>query len=100
MPYGEALQLLEALSKDPSSSFAASLNNWPHPLSREGFALLDLYDLTEFWRTGKRGVEHPGRPKAPRRKIRPTVSQDTVIAALRAAGHTMPVPGHEEATYG
>lgn len=100
MPYGEALHLLSALSVDPSSHVAAALNGWPHPLSREGFVLLDLFDLTNLWRTGKRGGEHPGRPKAPRRKLRPTVSQETAIAALRAAGHTKPLPGRKEVTHG
>jgi hypothetical protein len=41
----ELADLLSALLRNPSSRFHAAIAKWKYPLSREGFALLDLTDV-------------------------------------------------------
>lgn len=97
MPWGEAIRLTSLLIRDPSSQVAAALMGWPYPMGRDTFAVLDLYDLVHAVAAGKkRPPPHPMRPQVSRRKERlgakQTLSQDEVIAALRNAGHTAPLP--------
>lgn len=45
MSWGEATRLLSILRADPSSAFAAALEGWDHPISREALILMDQFDL-------------------------------------------------------
>jgi hypothetical protein len=45
MGWGEAWRLFERLATDPSSQVGAALAGWNFPLSREGLALSDLFDV-------------------------------------------------------
>jgi hypothetical protein len=44
MPWGEAIRLAHLLARDTSSALGAALSSWQYPLSREGIALLDIFD--------------------------------------------------------
>lgn len=99
MSWGEALRITERLAVDPSSQIGAALAGWTHPVSHEALVLMNLFDLTHqiAWAQaggkGKRPTRHP-RPWADetKKRAKPTVSQERVLAALRAAGHAGPVP--------
>lgn len=99
MSYGEALRLTERLAVDPESHVGAALAGWDAPTSRATLALMDLYDLQHqvAWAQGggkgARPKPYP-RPWAKRttKRTKPSLSQDQIIAALHAAGHTAPLP--------
>lgn len=57
--WGEAWRLFVELMGDPSSHVAASVAGWQYPLSREGIALLDLFDMTGRASWGKKHKAHP-----------------------------------------
>lgn len=102
MTWGEALRLTRILASDPSSHVAAAVNEWDRPVDSAALALMDLFDLTHqvAWATGGgKGAKPKPYPRPwPDRKgsrMKPTVSQDEVIAALRFAGHTGPIPVRE-----
>ena len=92
MSWGEAIRLTNLLAADPSSHVAASLAGWEHPASREWLVLADLFDAFRV-ANFKKPAPYP-RPwsGAKRERMKPTVSQSDVVAALRAAGHAMPIP--------
>jgi hypothetical protein len=94
MTWGEAYRLTQQLSIDPSSHVAAALAGWEHPMTREALIAADTYDLTVRAHTPKKrqgSVKPYPRPWDAKRKarMRPTVSQDQVRAALRARGHAI-----------
>lgn len=102
MSWGEAVRLTQVLSQDPTSQIAAALSEWGHVTSWEALALYDLYDLTHEigWKQlggkGQRPKPYP-RPwvvsdGSHRAKPDAALTQDQIIAALRAAGHTAPIP--------
>lgn len=91
MPWGEAVRMTRLLASDPSSYIAAALNDWDRPVSTEALALYDVFDLLHQVNSRKRPRPHPGRPLT-RRRAKPTLSQTAVVAALRMAGHTGPLP--------
>ena len=88
MSWGEAWRLTNALAQDPSSRIAAALTGWSHPLSHEGQALLDLFDLTHQIAAGKRPVKPHPRPwdPVPARLGKTDLPQDQVRALLAAVG--------------
>ena len=45
MGWGEAWRLFEVLANDPSSQVGCAMAGWNFPLSREGLALSDLFDV-------------------------------------------------------
>lgn len=99
MTYGEALRLVERLLRDPSSHVAASVGEWSHATTREAIVLMDLYDLTHHiaWKQGGGKGSKPKPyprpwPSRTKRVTKPSLTQDEVFAALRDAGHTMPLP--------
>lgn len=101
MSWGEAFRLTQVLATDPSSSVAAALAGWDMPTTRESLALMDLFDLTHriAWAQGGGKGQKPKpypRPWPTRSSKRVTpdasLTQDEIIAALRAAGHTAPLP--------
>lgn len=99
MSYGEAFRHVQSLAVDPSSHFAASLGGWERPTTREELVLMDLLDLTSLvaWAQsggkGSRPKPYPRPwPSDTKRRTKPTVSQEEVIAALQRAGHTKPLP--------
>lgn len=105
MPWGEAYRLTRELMNDPSSRLAAAVAGWAHPWSREWAAIVDLYDLLHMAHANGRKRPDPyPRPwpdKSKTRRTKPTVSQEAVIAALRQAGHTAPLPTRPRGvTYG
>lgn len=100
MSWGEAIRLLGLLRKDTSSQFAASMEGWEFPASREMLATLDLYDLQHYSKADpKRGKPkpHPGRPFRTNDKKRQRIgdaggrSRAEVIRILRGLGHNLPV---------
>jgi len=98
MTWGEALRLVRILTLDPSSQAAAAVAEWDHPISREAVILADLYDLQHQSKSKKKVTPYP-RPFGSRRRKKvkpsPSLSQDQIIAALRSAGHTAPLPTSE-----
>lgn len=92
MTFGEAWSLVQALATDPSSHVAAALAGWRHPWSQEAIILADLYDLQHQKAAGKKRVKPRPRPwdKKPERRRMvpdPSLTQEEIVAALRAAGH-------------
>lgn len=93
MSITEAARQVRQLLTEPSSHTYAALHEWDYPLSQESMAVLllaDLFGQVNFkkwkplerpWKT--REVEHLGKTD---------LSQEEVIAALRAAGHTAALP--------
>lgn len=92
MTYGEALRLTTVLASDPASRVAASMAGWDRPASTTELALLDLYDA--FMKVHfKKPKPYPRPwPSTTKSRLKPTVSQQAVLEALRFAGHTMPIP--------
>jgi hypothetical protein len=99
MSWGEALRITQQLSRDSSSHVAAAVSGWDHPLSNDAIVLMNLFDLQHqiAWAQsggkGRRPKAYP-RPWASRetKRTRTHLSQDEIVAALRAAGHTAPLP--------
>lgn len=89
MNWAEAWHLVQQLASDPSSSLAAALAGWEHPMSREAIVLADLYDLTHKVAAGKKKIKPYPRPWDKRRHRfgRATRPQADIRAALRARGH-------------
>lgn len=95
MSWGEAYRLTAELSGDPTTHLAASIGGWDYPVSREALVIMDLFDLQYASKTDKRHRPKPYPrpwPDRTKRHAKPTVSQETVLAALRMAGHTKPPP--------
>lgn len=101
MSWGEAYRITTMLANDPTSHVAAAISGWDHPVSFEALALMNLFDLTHqiAWRQG--GSKGPRPTPYPRpwrnrttKRAKPDASltQDEIIAALRRAGHTAPIP--------
>lgn len=93
MLWGEALRLTQILACDPSSWVGAAINELDHPIERVDLTLRDLYDLQHQSKAKRKPKPYP-RPWPDRTKSRPrpSVSPQVAIAALRAAGHTAPLP--------
>ena len=92
MMWGEAWRLTQQLAGDPSSRVAASIGGLDYPIDRTSIVLMDLYDL-QHRIVSKRPKPYP-RPWSSRRRARPNegVSREVILAALREAGHTAPLP--------
>lgn len=94
--WGEAFRLTGLLLGDTSSHVGATVAGWERPATREELALMELWDL-QYLKTGaKKRIRYPRPwPSKTKRTAKPDVSltQDEIIAALRMAGHTGPVPG-------
>jgi hypothetical protein len=87
MSWGEAVHLLSALARDPSSHVAAAIAGWQHPLSREALVLADLLDLTAAAHSSKKPKPYP-RPwsaerKPPRKQV---LTQEQIRAVLERIG--------------
>jgi hypothetical protein len=104
MTWGEALRLVNRLVLDPSSHVAAAISGWSEPMSRESLALMDLFDLQVLFRWvdgGKKGQKPKPYPRPwpaqTKKRVKPDASltQEQIVAALRAAGHTAPLPNSE-----
>lgn len=82
--FDEAIRLVQVLRADPSSALAASVEKWPHPVTRESVVLMDLYDLVHQ-AVAKKPKPYP-RPWGKRIGRRTTdtssFSQDAVKALL------------------
>lgn len=95
MTYGEAWRLLRLLALDSSSQVAAAFSGWNHPVTTEAKVLMDLFDLQHQSKSKSKPKPYP-RPWPDRNRTRtapdPRLSQDEIIAALRRAGHTAPLP--------
>ena len=98
MSWGEAYRLTTVLLSDPSSHVAAAVAGWDHPVSREWLVLADVYDLTARIAAGKKWTKKNAYPRPiGKRTVRRTkagaeITQEDIITALRAAGHTAPLP--------
>lgn len=100
MSWGEALTLTRELMCEPESHVAAALAGWGHPVSREYAVLMDLFDLTHqaAWAQGDgkgprpKPYLRPWKVASSSKVVKPSVSQDVVVAALRLAGHHQPIP--------
>lgn len=96
MSWGEAWRLTSILLGDTSSQIAAALAGWQHPIDRTGLILMDLYDLQHMSKSSKKVKPYPRPwPLAHKTTTAPDkgVTQEQILAALRFAGHTGPVPG-------
>lgn len=98
MTYGEAWRLMLLLLNDPSSQVCAASVGWSHPITRADVTMRDLYDLQHQSKSEKKVKAYP-RPWPERTKTRTSPSadltQEQVVAALRFAGHTANLAGHE-----
>jgi hypothetical protein len=101
MSWGEALRLVNRLVLDPSSHVAVALSGWSEPVSREALALMDLFDFQAMCRWADGGKKGPKPKPYPRpwpaqtkKRAKPDASltQEEIVAALTAAGHTAPIP--------
>lgn len=103
MSWGEALRHTHTLAGDLSSHVGAALSGLKYPVTREAVVLMDLYDLEHHiaWAeaggkgSAPRPYERPWHTETGPRKTKPDASltQAEIVAALRAAGHTAPLPG-------
>lgn len=57
--WSEAIDLVRVLRHDPSSQLVASIEQWKHPLSREGLILSDLIDVHGWTTVGKKWKPYP-----------------------------------------
>lgn len=94
MEWGEAIRLMQALALDSSTMVAAALAGWDYPVSAEALVLMNVHDILagaylkkpEFWpRPWPDKVKKRSKPDA-------SLTQEEIIAALRKAGHTAPIP--------
>lgn len=95
MAWAESWDLTLVLAADPSSHVGAAVATWAHPLSREGMAVMDLFDVFVQANTQKRSKPKPyPRPwdPQPTRFGRATRPQREIRAALRARGHGVTAP--------
>jgi hypothetical protein len=100
MAWGEALRHVNTLTLDPSSAVAAAVAGWDYPISREAIVQADLFDLQHQIAWAQGGGKGPKPKPYPRpwhqekRRAKPdsSLTQDEIIAALRSAGHTAPIP--------
>lgn len=88
--------MLKILRADPSSAFAAALEGWEHPISREALVLMDLFDLEHAVNSKTRPKPHGMRPmkaKATGERIGNNGgrSRAEVVAILNKLGHHLPV---------
>lgn len=95
MTWGETWRLFHLLMHDPSSQVGAALAGWSEPVNRMDLTLRDLYDLQHASKTKRKPKPYP-RPWPDRTKTRlepsADLTQDEIVAALRAAGHTAAIP--------
>lgn len=93
----EAARLAQLLVRDVTSQTHAALAEWEFPLSREGFAAIDLFDLLlQIHHDPKKSFKpHPGRPfkvddKTTRRMGNTGGrSREEIVAILNAHGHNL-----------
>lgn len=95
MSLDEAARLAVGLALDPSSHICAAASGWKYPMSNEAMVLADLFDA--FARANFKNPKPYPRPwvvagSTTEHRGETELTQDEVIAALRAAGHDMPVP--------
>lgn len=97
----EAVRLFRVLERDPSTAVGAAMAQFDRPTSREALVLMDLYDLQVMFRWADGGKKGPKPKPYPRpwperrtKRAKPDASltQEEIVAALRAAGHTAPIP--------
>ena len=96
MTWGEAWRQLGILGNDPSSCVAAEIAGWSHPIDRVSLILMDLYDLQHASKVKKAPKPYPRPwPESSKQRLKPSthLTQDEIVAALRAAGHTALLPG-------
>lgn len=102
MRWGEALRLARMLAVDPTSQLGAALAGWDHPVSREALVLMDIFDLEHIvaWAQGggkgakPRPYPRPWSMDSGSKRVAPdpSLSHEQIVAALRRAGHTAPIP--------
>lgn len=101
MSWGEAFRLTERLFLDPSSHVAAAVCEWAHPVTWDAIVAMNDYDLKHqiAWVQGGKKGPRPEPyvrpwPDKVRKHLTPgkSLTQDEVLAALRAAGHDGEVP--------
>ena len=69
------------------------MNDWDHPASHEAMILMNLFDgFAEVNSKHPKPYPRPW-PDRERKRLKPSVPQDVVLAALRRAGHTAALPG-------
>jgi hypothetical protein len=107
MTWGEARRLLQRLMTDPASHVAAAVSGWTEPTTREALVAMDQFDFAVLcrWVDGGKKGEKPKPyprpwPKQVKKRAKPDASltQAQIIDALRAAGHTAPLPSRAEVT--
>lgn len=96
MTFGEALRLVDILTRDPDSWVHAALADWEHPASREFFVLADLFDAFVRANTPKgRKVERYPRPLPDKERQVDTfgerIEPADMAEVLRGFGRDVPV---------
>lgn len=94
MSITEAARLTRDLARDSTSALFVALHDWDYPLSQEAMATLNLTDLLGRVHHGRKwkALPRPWETKQVERLGVTDLTQEEVIAALRAAGHDMPLP--------
>lgn len=101
MAWHETWDLAAELVADPTSRVAAAIADWSHPLSHEGMALRDLYDLLAHANSGRKKPKPYPRPwdPKPKRYGGTSLPQAQVRAILKARG-PQPPPDDQEVSRG
>lgn len=97
VPLDEAARLTRVLSQDVTSQTHAAMAGWSFPMTREAFALMDLYDLTLRINHDpkKKFTPHAGRPFEVEDKTTKRMgntggrTRAEVVAILNAHGHNL-----------
>lgn len=94
MTWGEAGRLVDLLLADPSSRLAAAVEGWTRPASEESLVLMQVVDVLSAAHLKNPKPWPRPWPRSSSRRHLPSaeLTQDEIVAALRAAGHTAPLP--------
>lgn len=88
MSWGEAFRLTEILLADPSSTVAAAVYEWKHPLSREGLILADMWDaLSHRVYKDPKPYPRPFPDRSGSRRGHTVKTRAEVVAILNEHGH-------------
>jgi hypothetical protein len=95
MAWHETWDLTAELLRDPTSRVAAAVAEWTHPLSHEGMALRDLYDLLAHVNSGRNKPQPYPRPWDGQQQKPQKLPRERVQAILAARlelsrGHPAP----------
>ncbi|MDB5716453.1 MAG: hypothetical protein JWO15_3850 [Sphingomonadales bacterium] len=93
MDLGEAVRLAEILLSEPDSHAFVAAQGWDFPASREWLLAASHYDayVQATWKNAK-PYARPWPNRTTEKRGKTSLTQDEVTAALRMAGHDLPIP--------